>query len=268
MSDEETKVTAAPPASAAAATTSPCKQYIHAPVLVGPVVAADVAEAGDAPSLVRLLDGGALTEEEEECMEVTQADIDAACDVMRDACHAVRESLSGQLEALGKVVGRRLQSELAAWDGLHDRSTASATVALEASVVLGPANAALHLPALFKAMASLRGEIEEKKAAPRVRGYVGIAAAATARFHELTQALLYSAEGEVSYEEEKVTAAPPAVAAAATAAPCKHYNHIPALVGPVMAAAMAGNVITLMRLLDGGASTEEKCPVSGRSDAL
>jgi hypothetical protein len=273
MSDKEEKATPARPASAAVATTSPCKQYIHAPVLVGPVVAAAAAaaaaEAGDAPSLMRLLDGGALTEEEkEECMEVTQADIDAACDVMRDACLAVRANLSGQLEALGNVVGRRLQSELAAWDGLHDRSTASATDALEASVVLGPANAALHLPALYKAVASLRGEIEEKKAAPRVCGYVGIAAAAAARIRELTQALRDAAEGAVSYEEEKVTATPPAAAAAATTAPCKHYNHIPALVGPVMAAAKAGNVITLMRLLDGGASTEEKCPVSGRSDAL
>jgi hypothetical protein len=41
------------------------------------------------------------------------------------------------------------------------------------------------------------------------------------------------------------------------------YNHSPAPQGPMYAAAEAGSVMTLMRVLDSGGSTEEKDPVSG-----
>jgi hypothetical protein len=41
------------------------------------------------------------------------------------------------------------------------------------------------------------------------------------------------------------------------------FNHAPAPLGPVYAAVKAGNVPAMMRLLDGGASTEEKDAVSG-----
>jgi hypothetical protein len=42
------------------------------------------------------------------------------------------------------------------------------------------------------------------------------------------------------------------------------FNHAPAPDGPVMAAAESGDVPALLRLLNGGASTEEKNAVSGR----
>jgi hypothetical protein len=42
------------------------------------------------------------------------------------------------------------------------------------------------------------------------------------------------------------------------------FNHAPAPAGPVYAAAVVGDAPALMRLLDGGASTEEKDAVSGR----
>jgi hypothetical protein len=195
----------------------------------------------------------------EQRLAATQADIDALRDGILATCHTVHASLSGQLKAFGEGVGARLQAELAAWDGLHDRGTANTTVALEASTVLGPANAVHHMPALSEALASLRAEIEAKTRAPLLRGYVGITAAAAARIRELTQALRDAAEGAVTDKEDKVAPASPA----ATSAPLKQYNHAPAPAGPVYAAAQAGDVPALMRLLDGGASTEEKNGVSG-----
>jgi hypothetical protein len=193
-----------------------------------------------------------------------QADIDALRDDMLVTCHDAYTSLSGKLRALIEGVRGRLQSELAVWDGLHDRSTASATVALEALIVMGSSNAVHHLPALSKALVNLREEIEAKVKAPRVRGYVGIAAAAAARIRELTQALRDAAEGAMSDEEEKVTAVPHAVVAVATTAPRIEYNHAPAPMGPVYAAAEAGDLAALILLLHGGASTEETDMVSGR----
>jgi hypothetical protein len=201
----------------------------------------------------------------EQRLAATHAEIDALRDEILAACNAANASLSGQLKAFGIGVGVRLQGELAAWDSLHDRGTASATVALEASIVLESVNAVHHMPALSEAVASLRAEIEAKAKAPRVRGYVGIVAAAAARIRELTQALRDATENAITNEEEKVSAAPPAAAVAATEAPAprKHYNHTSALQGPVYAAAVAGDTTALTSLLDGGASTEEKDSVRG-----
>jgi hypothetical protein len=222
------------------------------PVVVTPI--AEIPAAVKHAPVVLAAQGGALAVTDEiaglqRSASAAQVSIDEMMCALEAALREFRADVTSQLAASVNVQGGILQTRQAAWDSLHDRATATTSAALQATIVLGPSNAAMHSPSLVRGLASLRAEIEaQAQAPPQAPAYVGIAAAAALRIRELVQAVRDAAKGAVTDIDD---------GGSTQRATAKQYNHAPAPAGAVYDAAEAGDVPALMRALEGGASTEE-----------
>jgi hypothetical protein len=208
------------------------------------------------------------------CSSATADDVEALCDAVIAAAQTLRSRLTSLLKLSLSAQQGQLQNEKAAWDDLHDRASAKASVALEASIILGPANAALHGFACIQELTRLRGEIEGMAQAKRNAGYIGVTAATSRLLRELVQAIRSAEDGAFTSREDACEVPRPAAAAAAATKPPpavalapRYYSHHAAPAGSVYAAATAGDAALVLRELKGGASTEEADKVSRQDKA-